>query len=87
MKQKRHRVLKFVYADIAKVRGVTIYAVGKAVQEGRFNPEDLDSVACYVKRIPAEKVTKKKTVVKEKKRMEHREGRQELHDIGELLDV
>lgn len=49
IKKKRNRKLCFTYADIAALRGVTSYAVRRAVCRGVFDPKDIISISEYIK--------------------------------------
>jgi methionine aminopeptidase len=49
-KKKTIKIFKFTRRDVARLRGVTIYAVRKVEQSGTLNMKDLKSVARYVMR-------------------------------------
>ena len=41
---------KFTYSDIAVLKGVTVYAVRRAVSRGMLDPRDLRSICGYLGR-------------------------------------
>jgi hypothetical protein len=40
--------LVFSYADIAKIKGVTVYSVRRAVSRGSLDPLSLESICSYI---------------------------------------
>ena len=50
LKKKDIRIFKFTRRDIAKLRGVTIYAIRKVERSGTLNMKDLKSIARYIMR-------------------------------------
>jgi hypothetical protein len=49
-KKKDIRIFKFTRRDIARLRGVTIYAIRKVERSGTLNMKDLKSIARYIMR-------------------------------------
>jgi hypothetical protein len=43
-----YRQLKFTYEDIARIKGVSLQAVRRAVSNGILDPDDLESICRYL---------------------------------------